>query len=106
MYSQQFLERMKDKLNEERERLNEELEALNAHTEMGDDMDDNAQEVSVDEANQDIIAQLKADMEKIDESLAKIENGTYGVCTVGGEQISEERLEVIPWAETCTEHNA
>ena len=106
MYSPQFLDRMKEKLVEERERLNEELEALSAHTEMGDDSDDNAQEISVDEANQDIIAQLKEDIAKIDDSLKKIDEGGYGVCTVGGEQISEERLEVIPWADTCTEHNA
>jgi DnaK suppressor protein len=106
MYSPQFLDRMKEKLNEERERLSEELLSFNAHTEMGDDMDDNAQEVSVDEANQDIITQLKEDISKIDESLTKIDAGTYGVCAVGGEEINEERLEVLPWAETCVEHNA
>ena len=37
----------------------------------------------------------------IDAALARIENGTYGVCTRCGRQISEERLEAMPWAELC-----
>lgn len=99
MHSQEFVQRMKERLLEEKERVAEELEDLSAHTERGDDAEDNIQEMEVDQVNQDIIAQLKADMEKIDLALAKIEKGTYGV-TAEGEDIPEARLEVIPWADT------
>lgn len=34
----------------------------------------------------------------------RIEAGTYGRCTVGGEPIPEGRLESRPWAATCVEH--
>ncbi len=106
MHSREFLEKMKEQLLEEKERLTEELKDTQSHTEMGDDLDSAATEVEVDEVNQDIIAQLKSDLEKIDAALAKIENGTYGVCSIGGEDIPESRLEVLPWAETCIDHES
>jgi RNA polymerase-binding protein DksA len=37
----------------------------------------------------------------IDAALKRIEDGTYGVCTTCGMQISEERLEARPWATLC-----
>jgi len=38
---------------------------------------------------------------KIDESLRKLEEGTYGRCEECGEEISEERLKVLPFAIYC-----
>ena len=104
MHSQDFIQKMKEALSQEKERLQEELSETAAHTELGDDEDSEAQEFQLDEVNQDIIAQLKEDQAKVELALAQIEQGTYGVCAVGGEDISESRLEVIPWAETCVEH--
>ena len=47
---------------------------------MGDSDDDsNADEVGPDEASRDIIVRMKADLEKIDKALAKIQDGTYGI---------------------------
>jgi len=40
---------------------------------------------------------------QIDQALAKIENGTYGVCEDCGEQISFERLEALPFATLCVD---
>lgn len=37
-------------------------------------------------------------------ALKKIENGTYGTCEIGGEQIEEARLAAYPAARTCTAH--
>lgn len=37
----------------------------------------------------------------IDEALARIEKGTYGVCQRCGERISRERLEAVPEAPYC-----
>ncbi len=34
----------------------------------------------------------------------RIEDGTYGVCTVSGEEIETERLEADPAAKTCKAH--
>lgn len=37
----------------------------------------------------------------IDNALAKLEEGTYGVCAECGEEISEKRLEALPFATLC-----
>jgi RNA polymerase-binding protein DksA len=38
---------------------------------------------------------------EIEAALARIEGGTYGICTNCSKQISEERLEALPWATLC-----
>jgi DnaK suppressor protein len=37
----------------------------------------------------------------IDGALARIDEGTYGVCVNCGAQIAPERLEAMPWATLC-----
>jgi RNA polymerase-binding transcription factor len=38
---------------------------------------------------------------EIDAALARIEAGTYGICTNCGEEIPLQRLEAYPWASLC-----
>ncbi len=104
MPSKEFIERMKDQLLDEKEKLAEELAATAEHANLDVDSQDMAQEFDADEVNRDIIIQLKDDIKKIDGALARMESGTYGKCAVGGEEISEARLEAIPWADSCAEH--
>ncbi|GMR04206.1 MAG: RNA polymerase-binding protein DksA [Thermodesulfobacteriota bacterium] len=40
---------------------------------------------------------------KVKEALERLDNGTYGVCDLCGEDISEERLEVRPVTTCCIE---
>jgi len=89
---------MKQKLEEQKQKLLADLKGLRPHTEMGDDYDENASELEVDEVNQDLIARMQGDLEKIDKALAKIEAGTYGTDDEGNE-ISEARLRALPWAD-------
>jgi RNA polymerase-binding protein DksA len=37
----------------------------------------------------------------IDEALARLREGTYGVCCACGKQVSKPRLEVVPHARLC-----
>lgn len=39
----------------------------------------------------------------IDEALIRVEDGTYGVCAECGVEISEKRLEAVPFARLCVE---
>ena len=41
-------------------------------------------------------------LQAIEEALARIDKGTYGVCRDCGEQIAEPRLHAIPWTRVCT----
>ncbi|MDA8173593.1 MAG: TraR/DksA C4-type zinc finger protein [Nitrospiraceae bacterium] len=60
---------------------------------------------SVVDLSEDIsLRQLSAHMEnlkKIDEALRKLSEGTYGICEECGEDISMERLKVMPFAIYC-----
>ena len=40
-------------------------------------------------------------LQAIEEALARIDKGTYGVCRDCGEQIAEPRLHAIPWTRVC-----
>jgi DnaK suppressor protein len=48
------------------------------------------------------LIQMKAEtLSKIDEALARLEKGTFGLCTECGEEISERRLRALPFALRC-----
>ena len=40
-------------------------------------------------------------LELVEAALARLDAGTYGVCTSCGRPIAPERLEAIPWAAFC-----
>jgi DnaK suppressor protein len=40
-------------------------------------------------------------LQAIEEALARIEKGTYGICRDCGEPIAEARLRAIPWTRVC-----
>jgi RNA polymerase-binding protein DksA len=44
---------------------------------------------------------LKDLLNQIDNALARIENGTYGICEVCEKPIGKERLDIIPYATMC-----
>lgn len=66
-------------------------------------MDDG--DLSVVDLSEDIsLKQLSTHREtllKIDTALRKIEEGTYGICDDCGDEISEERLKIMPFAIMC-----
>lgn len=47
---------------------------------------------------------LEAMLREVRRAEAKLDDGTYGLCAVGGEPISAARLEALPWATTCVDH--
>jgi DnaK suppressor protein len=48
-----------------------------------------------------LLRQVTDHLEQVDAALARLEEGTYGVCVVCGRPIPSERLEVRPSAATC-----
>ena len=53
------------------------------------------------DVDQALLDNEKALLGEVHQALARIENGTYGICTNCGQTIPEERLEAIPWASLC-----
>ncbi|HYV33302.1 MAG TPA: TraR/DksA C4-type zinc finger protein [Candidatus Limnocylindria bacterium] len=98
MPSKEFVAEMKLKLLEAKSKLEEDLASLKSHEELGEDIDSSVQEVEGDDLSRGLIPRMKADLEKIGKALAKIEAGTYGTDD-DGKEISEARLEALPWAD-------
>jgi DnaK suppressor protein len=51
-----------------------------------------------------LVRQAKEHLLEVEAALARVDDGTYGVCEVCGRPIPEERLEVRPTARTCVTH--
>lgn len=56
------------------------------------------------EDNEGILQQLEKQLKEVNEALAKIDKGTYGICEISGDPIEKERLEANPAARTCVKH--
>ncbi len=65
---------------------------------------DTAEQIEGFEDNTAILKELEIRYNEVLAALARIDAGSYGVCDVGGEAISEARLEANPAATTCVEH--
>ena len=65
----------------------------------------------MDQANADAEAELQVALHQtdarllraIDDALARMRRGTYGVCTLCRNPISKARLEAVPWTHLCRE---
>ena len=113
-----FQEAQKKMLLEERERMTRHSEVLKAEAdslaldrEAGDtQFDDESGEgdTLAVERERDLVlsAQAQQTVSEIDHALAKLEDGTYGICEVSGQPIPKERLRAIPWARERVEYKA
>jgi DnaK suppressor protein len=65
----------------------------------------------VDQANANTEAELQIHLHEtdarllraIEQAIARIRHGTYGVCTVCKQPISKARLDAVPWTHLCRE---
>ncbi|PCI20489.1 hypothetical protein COB64_02100 [Candidatus Wolfebacteria bacterium] len=51
-----------------------------------------------------ILGELEIRYNNIKDALKRMEDGTYGICEKGGEQIEADRLDANPAARTCKNH--
>ncbi len=105
-------------LEEERARLEAELktvgrknpsnpgdwEAVPEETGQEPDQNDAADMIEGYEANTAILKELETRYNEVGAALTRITDGTYGICSIGGEPIEEERLQADPAATTCKAH--
>jgi RNA polymerase-binding transcription factor DksA len=116
------IEQFKAILQQEKDRLEEELstiahqkgttdgaeswEAVGTMTDDTIDADPNevADKIEEFETNQAIAANLKVKLNEVNEALGRIEEGSFGICEIGGEEIEEDRLKANPSARTCKAH--
>ncbi len=101
------------RLLDERQRVLDAIE--NIHTENPGSISDETEELTFQDNHLGDVATATFDREmastleensthvlaEIDAALARIENGTYGVCERCGNAIAEDRLQALPWATLC-----
>lgn len=107
--SEEFIKQAKAKLLEKEQELNKELELLKSEDpylqEGRDDENSEALEEAVSEdmvkENIDIrMADINKSLDQVEKALAKMEEGTYGICEITGNPIDIARLEAYPEATT------
>ena len=109
-FGEAFLDKQRQALLAERRRYTEHAERYEAEAEQlvnerepGDvQFDEESGEgdsIAVErERALQISAREREEIAEIDAALARIDNGTYGICVVSGKPIPKERLEAIPHA--------
>lgn len=79
-------------------------EAVPEETGMEADPNDQADQMEEYGNNNAILTDLEVRYQSVLGALARLEEGTYGICEVSGESIEEDRLEADPAAATCKAH--
>jgi len=106
-------ERFRTLLLEERQRVVDAID--NIHTENPGSLGDETDEPTYQDNHLGDIATATFDREmastlednsthvlnEIDAALARVEEGTFGMCKACGNPIDPERLEALPWATLC-----
>ena len=64
---------------------------------------DTASETYGRELDEGLEEDARDQLRQVDEALARIEDGTYGTCSVCGKEIPVERLEAVPCTTLCIE---
>lgn len=113
MLDKKFINKMQNKLEQERKRLERDLASFankNIHNlddyetrfpDFGEGSDENAREVAAFEDNLNLERTLEKELRDVVGALKRIADGTYGKCYNCQIEIPQERLEARPTASTC-----
>jgi RNA polymerase-binding transcription factor DksA len=55
-------------------------------------------------AEEELLAMVRRDLDNVESALAKLEEGTYGLCEDCGEPLGQERLSSSPAERFCASH--
>lgn len=104
-------ESIRQKLLAERAQLKEQLKRLEETVEFEDigrsnHMADDGTEAFEQTVGVALRIKVEASLEEVERALAKLEDGTYGLCEACGARIDRARLEVLPHALYCLDCQA
>ena len=114
-FSAEFLQKIKDILTGEKERLEKELAKFthkNPHVaddynsefpDYGEKDDENAAEVAEYATNLPLEESLEKTLRDVNQSLKRVDEGTYGFCKYCKNPIDEKRLLARPTSSACVE---
>ncbi|MCX7621370.1 MAG: TraR/DksA family transcriptional regulator [Acidimicrobiales bacterium] len=82
----------------------QELGAENQGMEFDDNFADSGQVAAEQGEARTLASRLREQLSDVERALTKLDEGTYGLCEVCGERISDARLEAMPTARYCIHH--
>jgi DnaK suppressor protein len=104
-FSKDFLSKIQEQLLRERSKITGELtnnpETAGQFPEYGDNLEDNAQEVTDFLSNKPVEMELEKTLRDINSSLKRIDEGRYGICKYCDKPIDEKRLLARPTSSSC-----
>jgi RNA polymerase-binding transcription factor len=102
---------MRKRLEEKQTELQQHIAALTGNPVQPEDaiqasdgdveLEEEAVDLEETDVDQAILDNEKTLLFEVQQALARIDNGTYGICSNCGQPIPEKRLEAIPWATLC-----
>jgi RNA polymerase-binding transcription factor DksA len=97
---------VRSQLEEERTRLQSQIGAARGDSPLAhdDNFADSGQVAAERGENLSLTGQLTQQLAEVDRALAKLDDGTYGLCEVCGQPIVEARLEAMPATRFCIDH--
>lgn len=108
------LRTVKKKLLAEQERLEAELHEIVERTAKAGDFERISELSSYDDHPADLASEtferekdlalesnIQNLLEKVNNAIEKIDEGTYGICDSCGVEINQNRMEALPWAALC-----
>jgi len=104
MIDEQFIKAQKKKIETLVKRLEEEIKTNKKYLDIGSSTDDSALEFEAFEEKQALLKSAQKDLKELKAALKRIDEGKYGICEVGGEQIEKGRLNAYLAATTCVTH--
>lgn len=111
--NQKVIEQIKNELLKQKKQIEEDLAAFTKNDKhekdehraqfpnYGDKSDENVQEVGEYTTNLETERILEKSLRDINDALARIEKGNYGICKYCGKEISEDRLLARPVSSAC-----
>jgi RNA polymerase-binding transcription factor DksA len=108
MPDQTTLSTLRGQLEDERARLSAQISSLQVGHEESlaydENFADSGQVAAEQGENKALLNQLNEQLAEVARALAKMDDGTYGLCERCGESISEARLEAMPATRFCINH--
>lgn len=95
------IELLQSRLLRERERILRGSTRLITKEKSGNDIADQASDVSEELVRSSLSANDARTLREIELALKRIETGTYGTCEICGQEISLRRLRILPYTTRC-----
>lgn len=100
--AKQALENLKEELLTRIRKIEDHLH--NPQDELNEHWDDQAIAMRDNDMRKNLLVEAEQELQHVYNALSRIENGTYGECSVCEEAIEPRRLEAVPYATLCMQH--